>query len=169
MCVRAHHQLWNVIGIPGIVHRVTGFRDFSEAKPEEDQRARADQGRSKPTAQLPAATYPVVHPQHRSTPARPADPAQPDPAVDVPGADPDLNQALMESPPTTPQTSTPGIPVLPPPPRKSAAVESQARLAASEKRKAIASPGDQPVKPSPPPQPPTPPTAPTEDLSCGQP
>ncbi|XP_041368553.1 uncharacterized FtsK-like protein DR_0400 [Gigantopelta aegis] len=129
----------------------------------------ADLGWTKPAAQLPAATFPVVHPQHRSTPARPDDPAQPDLPVDLPEADPDLNQAVMESPPTTPQTSAPGTPALPPTPRKSAAVESQARLVAVGKRKAIASPGDQPVKPSPPTQPPTPPTVSAEDPPSGQP
>ncbi|XP_041364312.1 proline-rich extensin-like protein EPR1 [Gigantopelta aegis] len=129
----------------------------------------ADRGRSKPVAQLAAAIFPVVHPQHRSTPARPDVPALPDPAVDSPVADSDLNQALMESPPTTPKTSAPGIPALPPPPRKSAAVESQARLVAVGKRKAIVSPGDQPAKPSPPTQPPTPTSPPTEDPPSGQP
>ncbi|XP_041369838.1 WAS/WASL-interacting protein family member 2-like [Gigantopelta aegis] len=129
----------------------------------------ADRGRTKPAAQLPAATFPVAQPQHRSTPARPDDPAQPDLPDDLPEADPDLNQAVMESPPTTPQTSAPGTPALPPTPRKKAAVESQARLMVVEKRKAIVSPGDQPAKPSPPTQPPPPTPSPAEDQPSGQP
>ncbi|XP_041372168.1 proline-rich extensin-like protein EPR1 [Gigantopelta aegis] len=129
----------------------------------------ADRGRSKPVAQLPAATSSVVHPKPQSTPARPAVPALLDPDVDLPVANPDLNQALMESPPTTPTTSAPGFPAMPPPPRKSGAVETQARLVAVGKRKAVVSPGDQPDKPSPPTQPPTPTSPPTEDPPTGQP
>ncbi|XP_041376759.1 protein argonaute 14-like [Gigantopelta aegis] len=64
---------------------------------------------------------------------------------------------------------SPGTPALPPPPRKSAAVESQARLVAVGKRKAIVSPGDQPAKPSPPIQQPTPPPATLEDPPAPQP
>ncbi|XP_041347320.1 proline-rich extensin-like protein EPR1 [Gigantopelta aegis] len=111
-----------------------------------------DRGGAKPAAQLPAAALYDEHPRHRSTPAKLEDPAQPEPTVEPPGED--LNQAVMESPPQTPLNSASGTPVMPPPPRKSAAVESQARSVAVAKRKAIASPGDQPVKPGPPTQPP---------------
>ncbi|XP_041379092.1 fibrous sheath CABYR-binding protein-like [Gigantopelta aegis] len=92
-----------------------------------------------------------------------------DPVDDSPVAETVFNQALMESPPTTPTTSTPGIPAMPPPPRKSGAVETQARLVAVGKRKAIVSPGDQPAKPSPPTQPPPPTPSPAEDQPSGQP
>ncbi|XP_041357189.1 opioid growth factor receptor-like [Gigantopelta aegis] len=129
----------------------------------------ADRGRSKPVAQLPAATFPVVPPKPKSTPVRPAVPALQDPVDDSPVADTVFNQAQMESPPTTPTTSTPGIPAMPPPPRKSGAVESQARLVVVGKRKAMVSPGDQPAKPSPPTQPPPPTSSPANDQPAEQP
>ncbi|XP_041372651.1 translation initiation factor IF-2-like [Gigantopelta aegis] len=131
----------------------------------------ADRGRSKPVAQLPAATSSVVRPKPQSTPARPAVPALLDPDVDLPVAKPDtdLNRALMESPPTSPTPSASGFPAMPPPPRKSGAVETQARPVAVGKRKAVVSPGDQPDKPSPPTQPPTPTSPPIDDPTIGQP
>ncbi|XP_041364242.1 N-acetylneuraminate lyase B-like [Gigantopelta aegis] len=52
------------------------------------------------------------------------------------------------------KTSDPATPAKTPPRRKSAAVESQARPVVVTKRKATASPSDQPAKPGPPSQPP---------------
>ncbi|XP_041376888.1 ESX-1 secretion-associated protein EspI-like [Gigantopelta aegis] len=132
----------------------------------------ADRGRSKPVAQLPAATSSAVRPKPQSTPARPTDTAPLYPAVDLPVAEPevDLNRAMKGSPPTSPKPSASGLPAMPRPPRKSGAAVTQARLVAVGKRKAVVSPGDQPDKPSPPTQPTTPTLPPPiEDPTIGQP